>query len=461
MSDDIVRLTATEGIAAVRRRELRPSQWAEACLARAQAVDPLVNAWQALDVVAARRAAAALDARDWAGWRPEPALAGLPLAVKDIFNTMDLPTCMGSDLWEGFTPGNDARVVAQAKLLGAFVLGKTVTAEFAVHTPGSTRNPHSSEHIAGTSSTGSAVAVVTGMAPAGLGTQSAGSIIRPASYVGAIGFKPSFGLIPRTGVLKTADTLDSIGWFARSVADIRLLLQALRVRGRDYPVVEGGLARQALKRRPGAPWRLALATPPTSDDWNAGARRQLTEYAYQLGNRPDVRVIDLDLRQGFADAHAVHRRIYHKQLAYYFQRELQRGEAVNPIFRQITDEGRGTSTAEYVAALRRQNELEHALEAALSEVDALITLSVAGEAPRWTDGPERDDSCLIWTLAGAPAITLPLFRGPNGLPFGAQLVAPRYGDVALLELAELLFPGIVPIVEPVRAGVDLAATAGP
>jgi len=458
MPQDIVRLTAAEGIAAVRAGELRPSQWAEACLARARAVEPLVNAWQALDEAAARRAASALDARDWAAWRPEPLLAGLPLAVKDIFNTTDLPTCMGSDLWQGFTPGNDARVVAQAKLLGAFVLGKTVTAEFAVHNPGSTRNPQSPAHIAGTSSTGSAVAVVTGMAPAGLGTQSAGSIIRPASYVGVIGFKPSFGLIPRTGVLKTADTLDSIGWFARSVADIRLLLDALRVRGRDYPMVERGLARQALKRRPGAPWRLALAKPPTWASWDAGAREQLVEYALQLGNRPDVELRELDLRETFAEAHGVHRLIYHKQLAYYFQRELERAEAVSPIFREITDEGRRTDTAQYVAALGRQNALEHALERELAAVDALITLSVAGEAPRWTDGPERDDSCLIWTLTGAPAITLPLFRGANGLPFGAQLVAPRYGDETLLDLAALLFPGAVPIVDPV--GVDVALAAG-
>jgi Asp-tRNA(Asn)/Glu-tRNA(Gln) amidotransferase A subunit family amidase len=449
MDSGLHTLTAVAGTALVRAGKLTAGEWLEACLTRIRAVEPQVHAWRYLDEAQARAGAQALDRRDWRSWTPEPLLAGAPLGVKDVFNTEDMPTAMGSDLWHGFTPGNDARVVSRARLLGALMTGKTVTAEFATHAPGRTVNPRDPDRIAGTSSTGSAAAVLCGMVPAALGTQTAGSIIRPSSYLGVVGFKPSFGLIPRTGVLKTADTLDTIGWTTRSVADARLLLDALRAQGKNYPNIERGLARAAAKRDRSRPWRLALALPPTWDDAADFARAALTDWAAALGRRDDVEVVELDLRRSFAEAHQTHRVIYHRQLAYYFKKELGAPDNVSPIFRAVTEDGLSFSAEDYFAALKTQTMLEHRLDEVLDGFDALVTLSVNGEAPRCDDERgEPADSCLIWSLCGAPAVNLPLFTGPSGLPFGAQLAAPRYGDYTLLELAQALFPDTVPVFTP-------------
>jgi len=440
-------LTATEGVRAVRGGSLKPSDWMAACLDRIRRVELRVHAWPFVDEALAMGAARAADLQDWKSLKPDPILAGLPLGIKDVFNTADMPTAMGSDLWDGFTPGNDARVVAWCKILGAVATGKTATAEFAVHTATSTVNPHDPNRIPGTSSTGSAVAVACGMVPVALGTQTAGSIIRPASYCGVVGFKPSFGLVPRTGVLKTADTLDTIGWLTRTVADARLMLEGLRLRGRNYPHIERGIARQSARRDPKRPWRLALAFPTTWDDAETYAKNAVVEFARQLGNRPDIEVEELDLRAPFRDAHATLRTIYHKQLAYYFGRELKHRDRVSEVFRAITDEGQRTTLDDYLAATKRQTEFQQVLADQLERFDALITLSVAGEAPTWDTPEERDDSSWIWTLCGAPAITLPIFSGPNGKPYGAQIAAPRYADDTLLDLAETVFPGESAVVD--------------
>ncbi|MEX2649737.1 MAG: amidase [Alphaproteobacteria bacterium] len=415
-----------------------------ACLDRIASLEPLLRAWSFLDPTLARAEARALAGVDWNAWRPAPLLAGVPLGVKDVFNTKDMPTAMGSDLWAAFTPGNDARVVARARLAGAVVAGKTATAEFAVHAPSATVNPRDARRIAGTSSGGSAVAVACGMVPVALGTQTAGSIVRPASYVGVVGFKPSFGLVPRTGVLKTADTLDTIGWFARSAADARLLFDTFRVKGDDYPHVEAGLA--AARARRGQKLRLALARAPGWDDAEGYARGALEDFVDRIAGRPDMTVAPLDLRPPFADAHATHRTIYHRQLAYYFEPELATGR-VSAAFRAVAEDGARTTLDEYLAATRRQRDFEHALAEALAPFDAALTLAVAGEAPA-VGAPEPIDSCLVWTLAGAPVISLPLFHGPSGLPFAAQLVAPRYGDETLLEIAAALLPESLPVLEP-------------
>lgn len=443
-------LTAKEGSALVRAKKVLPREWVASCQAAIAEREDKVRAWEFLDGGHALEAATDLATADWSTWKPVPYLAGVPIGVKDVYNTMYGPTKMGSGLWDGFHAGNDARPVWSAKIAGAVVVGKTVTAEFAVHDPGKTVNPQSRQHIAGTSSSGSAVAVVSGMVPFAFGTQTAGSIIRPASYNGVIGFKPSFGLIPRTGVLKTADTLDTMGWFARTVDDIELGLDALRIRGRDYPIIERGIARSVARRSPGAKWRVALAMPLTWDGAKAYARDAVVEFARQLGNNPDVTVEELDLRQKFADAHPTHQTIYHKSLAYYFQKELDAGgERISPIFRSITDEGRAISQEAFVDALEQQRQIKSRFDQAIEPFDAFITLSVAGQAPTIAEGAEPPDSCLIWTLCHAPAISLPMFKGPEALPFGLQMVGRRYGDYQLLELARRVYPGEVPIVLPV------------
>ncbi len=426
-----------------------------ACLDRTASLEPVLRAWSFLDPALARAEARALTGVDWNAWRPSPLLAGVPLGVKDVFNTKDLPTAMGSDLWAAFTPGNDARVVRQARLAGAVIAGKTATAEFAVHAPSATVNPRDARRIAGTSSGGSAVAVACGMVPAALGTQSAGSIVRPASYVGVVGFKPSFGLVPRTGVLKTADTLDTIGWFARSVADARLLFDALRVKGDDYPHVEAGLAAARARRVGRDGVRLAFVRAPGWDEASVEARRAIEAYARQLGNR--VAIDELDLRTSFAEAHEVHRTIYHRQLAYYFEEELATGR-VSAVFRAVAEDGARVTLDAYLAATTRQRDFEHRLAEVLAPFDAAFTLSVAGEAPV-LGASEPKDSCLVWTLCGAPALNLPVLKGSHGLPIGVQLVAPRYADETLLDVAQALFPETLPVVDPAPCPMPSPASA--
>src|SRR3990167_8157472 len=183
----------------------------------------------------------------------------IPVGVKDIYNTADFPTQMGSPLWKDFTPGNDARAVYHLKRQGANIVGKTVTAEFAVHALDKTLNPYDATRTPGTSSSGSAVAVSMGMVPAATGTQTAGSIVRPASFCGVYGCKPSFGTIPRTGMLKTTDSLDQIGFFTVHAEDLRRLFDSMRVKGENYPISNAALADESRQKSKGDKWRVGFA----------------------------------------------------------------------------------------------------------------------------------------------------------------------------------------------------------
>jgi len=429
-----------DGCAAVQEGRLKATAWLQQCLAQIDLWEPKVGAFEYLDRDLALKAATDLDQTDWARQKPVPALAGAPVAMKDIFNTIDMPTSMGSDIRRGYQAGNDARVMEQAKVLGAFCLGKTTTAEFAVHTIADTLNPWDPGIIAGSSSTGSAVAVATGMTPAALGTQSAGSITRPSSYNGVVGFKPTFGLVPRTGVLKTCDTLDSVGWITRNVRDARLLLDCLRVRGHNYPHIVRGLRSAETAYPQDRPWRIGLGKVTGQEAASNYAIEELEGLALQLGNRRDIEIVELDLSEPLKGAQETHRTIYHKSLSYYFTRDLAHIDKVSEIFKDITSEGERYSAEDYHEALGHQELLTDAFDDAMQGVDAFLTLSTAGEAPA-IGVPEPDDTSLIWTLCGAPSISLPIFTSSRGRPFGAQIVARRYFDYALLDLAKSVFPG--------------------
>ncbi len=344
---------------------------------------------------------------------------------------------MGSPLWRGFTPGNDARTVFGLRRCDAVVAGKTVTAEFAVHTPGPTTNPHDPRRMPGTSSSGSAAAVAAGMVPLALGTQTAGSIVRPASYCGVVGFKPSFGAVPRTGVLKTTDTLDTIGVLSRTVDDAALAFDAIRVHGVDYPLLEAAYAERAARPRR-TTWRLAVVTGPRSGDAEPYAREALAALATRLDAEADLEVHELVLPEPFDRAHAIHDVIYERSLAYYFKDETALGTPMSASFEGMLERGRATSLETYKDALRAQTALGAELERTLAPYDALLDLSTGGEALVGLDAVDRPDHCLVWTLCGAPVLSLPRFRGPDGLPFGLQLVARRFDDYRLLELGRRL-----------------------
>lgn len=442
---------AAAAAAAIAAGEVSPVELTRAYLDRIEALDPAVGAWESLDGEQALAEAA----------EAQPgALHGVPFGVKDVFNTTHLPTSMGSAVWAGFTPGNDARAVFNARRAGGVVLGKTVTAEFGVHEPGRTRNPHDLTRSTGTSSSGSAAAVAAGMVPWALGTQTAGSIIRPASYNGVYGYKPSYGLIPRTGILKTTDTLDTVGVLSRDAADLRPLLEALRLRGSNYPLIARSLD-AAVPTRLERPRVALLADGLGASLWDhvgAGARGALAAAATRL-EAAGAEVVPVALSPELRRTHAVHETIYHRALAYYFSLEADKPETLSASFQRMVEHGQSISLEVYARALDEQEALRRAFDAWVADFDAVITLSTAGSAPEWgADDP--DDSALIWTLCGAPAVSVPTLRSESGLPLGLQVVGRRWHDHALLDVVDWMAGhGLAPraaVAEPALVGSDLA-----
>lgn len=429
--------TASRALELMRSGELTAEAYLASCLGRIHALEDRIGAWACLDEASALNQARELD-RDRRRGAGSNALFGIPVGIKDIFNTRDLPTCMGSPIWAGFTPGNDARVVHELRRSGAVIPGKTVTAEFAVHHPGRTVNPHHPEHTPGTSSSGSAAAVATGMVPLALGTQTAGSTIRPASFCGIYGFKPSFGLVPRTGILKTLDTLDHVSFLARSVEDIALVFETARVHGRNYPYVYN-LLENPEEQRPGKPWRVAFVRTYVWPLAEVYVKEAMLDFAARLSDVYGVEVVETELPGELEEAHAVHNLVYEGSLAYYFREEYQSSrERLSPVFRRMVERGREISPERLKFGFARQNALARRLDRFLSDFDVVLTYSTAHEAPEGLHTIEQKDPCLIWTLCRAPSMNLPLFVGPKRLPFGAQLVARRYRDYKLLRFVSML-----------------------
>jgi Asp-tRNA(Asn)/Glu-tRNA(Gln) amidotransferase A subunit family amidase len=272
------------------------------------------------------------------------------------------------------------------------------------------------------------------MAPAALCTQTAGSTIRPASYCGVFGMKPSFGLLPRTGMLKTTDTLDHVGFCARSADDLALLLDALRVRGPDYPIVEARLHDRGAKPR----WRVGLVKGPFWSVTEEYAREAVAGFARTLA-ASDVAVDEVALPSPLEETWDVHADIYDACLAYYFKPETERRpELLSPRFTEMIERGRTIAPDRYARALERQVALAGVVDALFDRYDVLLALASNGEAPKGEESRQSHDTCLLWTTAGAAVITAPVFTGPRGLPFGVQLVARKYDDLTLLHFVRLL-----------------------
>jgi Asp-tRNA(Asn)/Glu-tRNA(Gln) amidotransferase A subunit family amidase len=362
-------------------------------------------------------------------------LFGIPVGVKDVFNTKVLPTAMGSGIWEGFKAGNNARVVDEIADRGGIIFSKTTTAEFAVHyiQAGKTVNPHNARHITGTSSAGSAVAVACGALPVCLGTQTAGSIVRPASFCGVFGFKPSFGAFDRTGTLKTTDTLDTIGLLGSDVYGLHKTFLSAFQKDPQYPIAKNYFERLGRFR--------------SKNDLKIGViAEQFSGYAaYDSYVKADfdratgllaAPGVEVSAVQGIGfinEIHALHQKIYCKSLSYYFQQEFSRETQMSQIMKEMIRLGGMISTKDYVDALRWQPEYRARFDALTAAYDFLITPSTASVAPAIGE-QERDDTCLIWTFFGYPVLSIPAFWSSElGLPFGLQIVAPKFCDLALLE----------------------------
>ncbi len=452
---NVIHLCATDQIKLISSGQISVYDLTKAHIKHIQSFEKHIHAWAYFNPLQALSQADFLDKKLKHKNFVRNALIGILIGVKDIFNTKDMPTQMGSPIWKNFTPGNDARVVYSLRQTNAIILGKTVTAEFAVHTPGPTHNPHKHGYMTGTSSSGSAAAVASYMVPLTLGTQTAGSTIRPASYCGVFGMKPSFGLIPRTGMLKTTDSLDTVGFFSRTIDDLELLFNVLRVRGLDYPISYKHLSdsyRQ--EKQSNKKWRIAIIQGPK---WNYAedyAKKALYNFVDKLNKIPSIVVREENLSKFFYSAHDIHSTIYDKTLAYYFKDEFKKKTLISKIMYQIIAHGNIISLTEYKKALDMQDKLSDELDSIFKkDYDIILNLSTGGEAMEGLDTNDRPDNCLMWTLCGVPVMNLPIFKGPKNLPFGAQIVARRYNDYMLISFAkflrnnELLFDGPYPIPE--------------
>ena len=389
-----------------------------ACLARIDARENDVRAWACIDREAVLRHARALDRM---GPRDRP-LFGIPIGVKDIIDTADLPTQMGSPLYDRHQAGGDAACVALAREAGAIILGKTVTCEFAGIMPGPTRNPHTLAHTPGGSSSGSAAAVADCMVPLAFGTQTGGSVLRPASFCGVFGFKPTFGALNRRGIFPAAESLDTIGLFARSIDDIELFGAAL---GLDCP-----------KEPADAAPRIGLCRTPMWDKAQPETAGALEDTAERLA-RAGAIVEAVTLPESFAGLrHAARETINNYERAHAMAHEWNTNrDAISDRLRARIALGRAMAPAEYLAALRLGEECRAKLPTVFANVDFLLAPCVNGEAPRGLSDTGDPSFQCIWTILHTPALSLPTHRGPNGLPVAIQLVGQRYQDGALLACA--------------------------
>ena len=428
-------MDASEAAQRIRDGVLTSEELVQECLERIRALEPKVQAWQFLDEEHALAQARACDERQRSG-EPSGPVHGVPVGVKDIIDTADMPTENGTVLHEGRTPRDDAAVVRMLRAAGAVILGKTVTTECAYFYPGKTRNPHNPEHTPGGSSSGSAAAVGAGMVPLALGSQTAGSVIRPAAFCGAYGFKPTHGLIPRTGVLALSRTLDHVGLFARSIDDLALLLEQLQGYDERDPDTRPRARipfRSVAGEEPPLEPMFAFVKTPHWERMDLDAKEAYAELREALGKQ----VEEVQVFVSGNEPWDWHRTIMEAEMAANLEPLWSKGaEKLSEKLRALLERGKETRALDYQRALRRiAPTVEGFDELFMQRYDAIITPPALGTAPKGLASTGDPAFCSVWTLLGMPAITLPLMQGENGLPLGVQLVGRKGYDARLLRTA--------------------------
>lgn len=427
--------------AAIRSGQTTAEALMAACLDRIAAREPTVQAFAYCDPDHARAAARAADEAMRQGRGVGP-LHGVPIAVKDVFETADQPTAFGAKAWAGRRTLADAAAVSRLKAAGAIILGKTATTELAMMSPAATTNPHDATCSPGGSSSGSAAAVADLMVPAALGTQTIGSVIRPASYCGVVGYKPSLGLIPRAGALMQSHSLDTVGVFARSVADAAAIADGLAAHdpadAMSYPRSAGSLYAMATAEPPVAPL-FAMVKTPALEHASADARAAFEELREALGDRAqEIDLISLD--GAIADV----RTIQLAENASYYGRLLDRdGDSLSAASREHLAAGRAVPAHVYVDALRRREALADAIDDVMLDYSAIITLSATGCAPLLSEGHTGSPAFNgMWSYTGSPCISLPLLvvpgAGNKDMPLGVQVIGARRDDGRMLRAAHWL-----------------------
>ena len=437
MIPDSYKLTATEAVDAIASGRLSSVELVKSCLARITETDEAIKAWAFLDPDAALAQAAECDRLRRAGMATGR-LHGIPVGLKDIIDTAKMPTQRGTSIFAGRQTEHVARLVERLREEGAVIMGKTVTTELAFVHANETRNPHNADHSPGGSSSGSAAAVAAMHVPLAIGTQTNGSVIRPASFCGTFGFKPTRGVISRSGVLQTSVSLDQVGCFGRSLEDVALLTDAIGGYDQNDQV---SFARPRPKMLEGAQAE-ALVTPefawfdlPFNERLSGDAREGMEAVIDILGPK----VTKMEPADTLSDLVMVQARIHEYEIAHH-QAEVfdTHWDQISDTLKPIIERARKITKTEYEDALAVKGSAESFFMNFFLDYDAVIAPSAAGEAPKLGDGTGDPIFCTLWTLAGLPCVSLPLLVGDNGLPIGVQLIGPPEKDDRLLRTARWL-----------------------
>lgn len=424
-------LGLVEAAAAIRDGGFTAEKLAGDLLARIDEFDGEIKAWAYIN-----RDKVMAEARDRDNLRRSGKalgpLHGVPIALKDIIDTAHMPTEYGCKATKGRVPFEDAWVVTKLRQAGAIILGKTTTAELANAGPAETTNPHNAAHTPGGSSSGSAAAVASFMAPGALGTQTGGSVIRPASFCGIYGFKPTYGTIPRSGVLLQSDILDHVGTFARSLEDLALLTEVLQ--GYDpadaatSPISHPQPLAQIALQDPPVGIKLGFARTPKWSEADEDCQDAFEGLAEVLGDNID----DFNMTGTYETGWLWHQTLMSADNAFHYGGLWDKsGGDLHPLLGEGIERGRKVTATQYLAALEGRKKLLGLWDEMLEDYDAILTPAATGEAPAGLDSTGNPVFCSLWSLMGVPAVTLPLMVGENGLPIGVQLVG-RYGDDARL-----------------------------
>jgi len=412
-------LTATEAAAAIRAGSLRSIELVDACLARIATRENEVHAWTHIDAAAAQQQARALDAQ-----APTGPLHGVPIGVKDIIDTQGMPTLRGSSVYQGSRMPWDAACVSMARRAGAIVLGKTVTTEFAYFQPGPTRNPRNLGHTPGGSSSGSAAAVADGMVPLAFGSQTAGSLTRPASYCGVVGYKPTFGTFTLAGIKPFAPSLDTLGVIARSIEDTALMRAVML-----------GLPAHTLESGPIHQLRVGFCRTPWWTESHSYARAGMEDVFARLAQtRATVGQVDLPAScDRLVEAQKI---VMAYEAAFSLSYEYDRhSKALSAALRGLVEAGSCVARDEYLLNLSITEQARRDVAGLFDDWDVLLVPAAHGEAPEGISATGDPLFSRAWTLLGLPTLTMPAFLGPNGLPVGLQLIGPCKEDIRLLQAA--------------------------
>jgi len=427
-------LSAVEAARRIREGALSSVDLVKSCLARIDETDGQLKAWAHLDAEHALAQAGEMDAIRRAG-RPLGPLHGVPVGLKDIIDSHDFPAERGTPIFAGRKPSHDAALVERLREAGAVILGKTVTTELAFIHPAATRNPHNPDRSPGGSSSGSAAAVAAYHVPLAIGTQTNGSVIRPAAFCGTYGFKPTRGVISRRGVLQTSKSLDQVGAFGRSLEDVALLVDAIG--GYDptdptsYPRPRPNMLDGSRAEAPVEPDFVWLDMP-YNDRLDADAREGLDELIGALG----ARVERIPVSEKLAGLVEVHRTIHYYEICHHLKDAFaEHWDKLSSSLQPVVEQGRAISEAQYREALEIMGSAAGFFEEFFNDYDAVIAPSAPGEAPVFGNSTGDPVFCTIWTLCGLPALNLPLLVGKNGIPVGVQLIGAAEEDDRLLRTA--------------------------